>query len=130
FTFDGQGVKTATEVVSENSKTYRTKNSHEVIVEEALKEFIACIVQAAELYGLFAAPEEYDVTIDFDDSIAQDRDSKAHYSLQISSAGQMAAKPALMRILDLTEDQAEEEVRRMNEERAISSAEDRFGGDT
>src|SRR5690606_31265168 len=53
FTFDGQGVKTATEVVSENSKTYRTKNSHEVVVEEALKELIACIVQAAELYGLF-----------------------------------------------------------------------------
>lgn len=129
FTFDGQGVKTATEVVSENSKTYRTKNSHEVVVEEALKEFIACIVQAAELYGLFTAPEDFEVTIDFDDSVAQDRDSNADYYLKLRNAGLISAKTALMRILDLTEEQAEEEIRRMNEERAIASAEDLFGGD-
>ena len=129
FTFDGQGVKTATEVVSENSKTYRTKNSHEVVVEEALKELIACIAQAAELYGLFTAPEDFEVTIDFDDSVAQDRDSNADYYLKLRNAGLISAKTALMRILDLTEEQAEEEIRRMNEERAIASAEDLFGGD-
>src|SRR5690606_20550283 len=100
FTFDGQGVKTATEVVSENSKTYRTKNSHEVVVEEALRELIACIVQAAELYGLFTAPADFEVTIDFDDSIAQDRDSNADYYLKLKNAGLISVKTALMRILD------------------------------
>src|SRR5690606_39972143 len=63
-------------------------------------------------------------TIDFDDSIAQDRDSNADYYLKLKNAGLISVKTALMRILDLTDEQAEEEIRRMNEERAIASAED------
>ncbi|MDR4139191.1 phage portal protein, partial [Bacillus cereus] len=40
FTFDSEGLKTATEVVSQNSKTYRTRNGHVTIIEEALKDLI------------------------------------------------------------------------------------------
>ena len=113
FTFDGQSVKTATEVVSENSKTFRTKNSHEVIVEEGLKELITSIVEVAELYGIFSAPAEYEVNIDFDDSIAEDRDSNADYYLKLKNGGLISVKTALMRILDYTEEQAEEELLRI-----------------
>ncbi|EGL82096.1 phage portal protein, A118 family [Caldalkalibacillus thermarum TA2.A1] len=116
FTFDGQGVKTATEVVSENSKTFRTKNSHETLVEEGLKELITSIVEVAELYGIFSAPAEYEVNIDFDDSIAEDRDSNADYYLKLKNGGLLSAKTALMRILDYTEEQAEEELKRIAEE--------------
>src|SRR5699024_4615353 len=40
FTFDGQSMKTATEVVSEQSKTFKSKQSHEVIIEATLQELI------------------------------------------------------------------------------------------
>lgn len=117
FTFDGQGLKTATEVVSENSKTFRTKNSHEMIVEEGIKELITSIVEVAELYGIFSVNEDYEVNIDFDDSIAEDRESNANYYLKLKNGGVISAKTALMRILDYTEEQADEELQRINEER-------------
>jgi len=113
FTFDGRGVKTATEVVSENSKTFRTKNSHEVIVEEGLKELITSIAEVAQLYSLFAVPQEYEITIDFDDSIAEDRDSNADYYLKLKNGGIISAKTAIMRILGYTEEQAEAELQRI-----------------
>ncbi|WP_143287124.1 phage portal protein, partial [Caenibacillus caldisaponilyticus] len=122
FTFDGQGLKTATEVVSENSKTFRTKNSHEILVEEGLKELIETIVEVAELYGFFSAPADYDVTIDFDDSIAEDRSQNADYWLKLKDRGVISTKYAIMRILDLTEEQADEMIQQINEEKATATA--------
>lgn len=116
FTFDGQGVKTATEVVSENSKTFRTKNSHETIVEEGLKNLITSIGEVAALYGLFTPPAEYEVTVDFDDSIAEDRDANADYYLKLQAASLISKKYALMKILHLTEEQAEEMLEEIREE--------------
>jgi A118 family predicted phage portal protein len=131
FTFDGKVVKTATEVISENSKTFRTKNNHETLIEEGLKELITSIVEVAELYGIFSAPAEYKVNIDFDDSIAEDRDSNADYYLKLKNGGLLSAKTALMRILDYTEEQAEEELRRIAEERQnrLADIDELYGGD-
>ncbi len=131
FTFDGKVVKTATEVISENSKTFRTKNSHETLIEEGLKELITSIVEVAELYGIFSAPAEYKVNIDFEDSIAEDRDSNADYYLKLKNGGLLSAKTALMRILDYTEEQAEEELRRIAEERQnrLADIDELYGGD-
>lgn len=129
FSFDAQGVKTATEVVSENSKTFRTKNSHETLVEEGLKELIISICEVAELYGFFSAPDDYEVEIDFDDSIAEDRDSNADYWLKLKNGGLVSKQYALQRVLDLTEEQAAEMVEQINEENATATASqvDMFG---
>lgn len=131
FTFDGQGVKTATEVVSENSKTFRTKNSHETIVEEGLKDLITSIGEVAELYGLFSPPSEYEVTVDFDDSIAEDRESNADFYLKLQTASLISKKYALMKILHLTEEQAEEMLEEIREENetATPDIDTLFGGD-
>jgi A118 family predicted phage portal protein len=131
FTFDGQGVKTATEVVSENSKTFRTKNSHETIVEEGLKNLITTIGEAAQLYGLFSVPSDYEVTVDFDDSIAEDRDANADYYLKLLTAGVITKAYALQKILHFTEEQAEEMVGAVREETATDTPDvfDMFGQD-
>src|SRR5690625_1306522 len=73
FTFNGESMKTATEVISEQSKTFKSKQSHEIIIESGLQELIESIVAIAELYGVFSAPEDYEVTIAFDDSVAEDK---------------------------------------------------------
>ncbi|MER1249763.1 phage portal protein [Bacillus sp. C10(2022)] len=106
FSFDGQGVKTATEVVSENSKTFQTKNSHETVIEEGIKNLIASICEVAKLENIFTVPEKYDVTIDFDDSVAEDRDANADYYLKLTNGGLIPRYYALMRILKVPEDQA------------------------
>lgn len=87
FSFDGQSVKTATEVISENSKTYRTKNSNENIVESALVDLVESILDLSEAENIFTAPDEYTISVTFDDSIAQDRDSNFnHYMLAVNGA--------------------------------------------
>ena len=117
FTFDGQGVKTATEVVSENSATYQTKNSYETVVEENLKKLIRSILDLAAANNIFTVnTEELNITINFDDSIAQDRDSNFNrYSMAVGQ-GLMPKVEAMMRIWDITEETALEWVQMINEQ--------------
>lgn len=107
FTFDSEGLKTATEVVSQNSKTYRTRNGHITIIEEALKELITVILEVSELYNLYSAPEGIEVTVNFDDSIAEDRNTNADYWIKLKMSGLTSAKMAIMKVLKVTEEEAE-----------------------
>jgi len=122
FAFDGKSMKTATEVVSENSKTFRTKQSHEVIVEEGLIELVEVIVQLAELYDVFSRPKgKYGVTVTFDDSIAQDRTTDINEQAMLLSMGTTSKKKAIMKIHGVTEKEALEIlVEIWNEERRSS----------
>ncbi|VDG98896.1 phage portal protein, putative, A118 family [Lysinibacillus sphaericus] len=106
FTFDGQSMKTATEVVSEQSKTFKTKQSHEVIIEAGLQELIASIIAIAELYGLFSAPDDYDITIAFDDSIAEDKQAEINKQTQLVAAGLQSKRRAIMKVQGVTEEEA------------------------
>lgn len=117
FTFDGSSVKTATEVVSENSMTYQTKNGHEVLVEEGIKELIISIVDMAKQYNLYDGPEEFDVGIDFDDSIAQDRNENLKYYSSASGQGLIPKKEAIMRTFNVTEEVAKEWMKQIAEEK-------------
>lgn len=116
FTFDGQSMKTATEVVSEQSKTFKSKQSHEVIIEAALQELIDSIVAVAELYGIFSAPSEYEVAIAFDDSIAEDKGSEINQQTQLVAAGLQSKKRAIMKVQGVTEDEAMEIIAEINDE--------------
>lgn len=108
FTFDGESMKTATEVISEQSKTFKTKQSHEVIIEASLQELIDSIVAIAELYNIFSAPENYEVAISFDDSIAEDKSAEINQQIQLVTNQLQSRKRAIMRIHGLTEEDAEQ----------------------
>lgn len=108
FTFDGKSVKTATEVVAENSKTYRTKNSHEVLVEQGIKDLVKTILEVATLHNLYSGNLEVDVTVDFDDSIAEDRQQVYNYYSMAAKDGLIPKKEAIQRIFKVTEKRAEE----------------------
>lgn len=129
FTFDGQGVKTATEVVSENSKTFRTKQSHEIIVEEAIKELVEIIGQVAELYGFFNMPDDYEVTVTFDDSVAQDKNADALYWVQLVSNGLASKQMAIQRVHGLTKEEATALLKEIQQEQQTVTAQaiDLFG---
>lgn len=134
FTFDGQGLKTATEVISENSKTYRSRSGHAKIIEEGLKDLIVSIGQVAELYELFNMPAaDYEVRINFDDSIAEDRNTNTAYWVMLAGADIGVPKSlALQKILKITEEEALRMIAKAAEENKIIGPEslDFFGMST
>lgn len=117
FTFDGQGVKTATEVISEESKTFRTKTSHEIVIEECLKDLITTIGEVAELYEIFSVPiEDIEISIDFDDSIVVDKEADKTYYLSLYTQKLTSKKYTLMKILKITEEEALQMIEEVNAE--------------
>ena len=116
FTFDSQGLKTATEVVSENSKTFRTVTSHEIIIEEGIKQLIVTIGEVGQLYNLFVTPADVEVSIEFDDSITVDKKEEQNYYFAFYNTGLTSKVFTLMKTLGLTEEQAIEMVQARTEE--------------
>lgn len=106
FTFDSQGLKTATEVISENSKTYKTRASHITLIEEGLKDLIETIAEVAALYKLFSSPEKFNMKVNFDDSIAEDRTTNATYWITLVGAGLASQLQAIQKVQKVTEDEA------------------------
>lgn len=130
FTFSDSSVKTATEIISENSKTYKSKISHESVVEEGIEQLIACIVTLTELYVEdFNAPEDYEVAIAFNDVIAEDKGTEIERTISLVTSKLESRVSALMTIHGLTKDDAQEKLREiMEEDREITmSAVDAYG---
>lgn len=122
FTFDGQSVKTATEIISENSKTYQTVVSNENIIEESLVKFIKTISEVADLYNIFNSPaEDFEVEIYWDDSIIGDKYTDSDFYIKLNQNSLVSKKYVIMKVLDLTEEQAEEMLREVNTENASST---------
>lgn len=88
YRFDGSSVKTATEVISENSDMYRMLKKHEIILENALKQLIRIIIRLGIVLGNSLA-EDTEITIDFDDSIIEDREAERTSDRQDVSMGAM-----------------------------------------
>ncbi|WP_338217132.1 phage portal protein [Lacticaseibacillus salsurivasis] len=113
FSFDGQSVKTATEVVSENSMTYQTRNSHLTMVERAIQELVvsicelgrATVINGGSIYN-GPIPTIDQVAVDFDDGIFTDKAATADYWIKLQAAGLCADWQAIMHVQGVTEDQA------------------------
>ncbi|PGF06495.1 portal protein [Bacillus pseudomycoides] len=106
FSFDGQGVKTATEVVSENSKTFRTKQSHETVIEDGIRDLVDIIIEIAALYDEFESTDKYEVTVTFDDSIAEDQTAEINKQVTLVMNGLTTKKLAIMKIHGVSEEEA------------------------
>ncbi|MGJ9460296.1 phage portal protein [Oceanobacillus sp. CF4.6] len=130
FSFDGQSVKTATEVVSENSKTFKSKKSHEIIIESGLQDVIESIIAVAKLYGLYNGPSDYEITVTFDDSIVEDENAEQAKQIQLVSSKLTSKKRAIMKLHGLTEEEALKLIEEINEENktATAGSVDFFGG--
>lgn len=109
FTFDENGLKTATEVVSEKSETYQTKNSHSQLIEQGIKEMIVSILEVGKLINAYSGEivELDTITVDFDDSIAQDEDTTINRYTNAKNQGMIPLKIALQRAWNITDAEAE-----------------------
>jgi len=106
FTFDGKSMKTATEVISEQSKTFKNKKSHEIIIEEGLHELVEIIIDIARLYDLYNGPTTYELTVAFDDSIVENKAAEIDKQIKLVNAELTSRKRAIMEIHGVTEEEA------------------------
>lgn len=107
FSFEDGGVKTATEVVSEQSKTFKTKQSHEVLLAEAFKDLVDLIAYLTQAFNLGAVPE-YEVAIKFDDSIAEDKTAEQARIITLVQNKLMPKIKAIAKVNGLTDEEAQE----------------------
>ena len=133
FSFDASsGLKTATEVVSENSKTYKTVKNFQNQITPAIERLIEAIIDVASLYDMRTADGQsvrslaargYEIKVTLDDGITQDRQTNINEGITLVAAGLMSKKTFLTDPKygqNLTEEDADAELQRIAQESTIT----------
>ena len=107
YNFNGGALKTATEVISENSDTFRTKRSNEIMLEGALRGLIKAVM---ELSGVVI--QDKDITIVFDDSIINDDEAMIDRGLKLFNSNAISKETFLREYLEYDDKMVEEEMQR------------------
>lgn len=120
YRFDGGSVATATQVISENSTMFRTIKKMEIVLEQALVELCRILLRMGNTAMNAGLNEDVEISIDFDDSIIEDKQTDFSRDMQLLSAGIMndwefrmkwmnedetTAKAALPKMQDMTDEQ-------------------------
>lgn len=133
FSFDAKGgLKTATEVVSENSKTYKTVKNFQNMLSPAVEHLVRNIIDLGALYdmdidGIKIATlrdRGYDVAIGMDDGITQDRQTNINEGITLVGAGLMSKKTFLTDPKygqNLTDEAADAELERIASEQRVNA---------
>ncbi|GAB2022075.1 phage portal protein [Pseudolactococcus yaeyamensis] len=118
FTFDGKTMKTATEIVSENSDTYQMRNSIVSLVEHAIKELVVSICELAKAHKIYTGktPKLDEITVNLDDGVFSDRKTELDYWSQAVAAGLASKLTAIQKTMGLTEKEAEKMLAEINAE--------------
>ena len=132
LSFDtSKGLKTATEVISENSKTFGTVKAHENIVADALRDMVDAIFELAVHYGLTWNGQSvesliaggYEVSVKFDDSIIEDKNAEVNQGIALVGAGLESKKKFMMDTLGYTSDEANAELNQIAAEGKMNTVE-------
>lgn len=118
FLFDGKSMKTATEVVSENSDTYQMRNSIAALVEQSIKELCVSICELGKATGLYKGeiPELEDISVNLDDGVFTDRNAELAYWMQMVSAGFAPQRLGIQKTLNVSEEEAKDYLAEINGE--------------
>lgn len=106
FSFDGQSVKTATEIISENSETYSTRSDNVEILEEAMKELVITIFELAKAYKTYEGDLNFGISVDFDDGVFISKESQLEYNSSAVTSQLMPKVEAMKRQFGLSEKEA------------------------
>ena len=112
YNFDGQGVKTATEVVSENSDTYRTKKHHEIMINDCLYDLVKAI---CELEGITYKS----INIVFDDSIIEDENALIQRGLELYQNKVISLEKFMKKYLHYEDSEIQEEMAKIESENKL-----------
>jgi A118 family predicted phage portal protein len=110
FTYKNYGTRTATEVTTQGSKTYRTKSAHQQLIREGLIDLCECIITLGRMMGdipLSVSAADAAVEIAFADGVMADNTAKIDNTVKLYSAGLIGRGKALAEIYGV-EDRTEE----------------------
>lgn len=123
YRFDSGSIATATQVISENSTLFRTIKKHEIILEDVLTELCRIILRLGNALLGMGLDEDVEISIDFDDSIIEDKQVEFARDMQMLNAGilndwefrmkwrnedEATAKAALPKLEDMTTEPQDE----------------------
>lgn len=127
FSFDGESVKTATEVISDNSHTYKTMQAFRDNLSKGLIQIFQVINQLGTYYKIEGAERNKVPTIQWDDSVIEDRNSKAKYWTDLSMNKLVDRTTALQKIHGIDEKAAKEMADKISKETATITSDSLFG---
>jgi len=108
YTYQSGRVKTATQIVSEQSDLFRNLKKHELVAEKVIKDLVSAV-----LYLLGENPE-IEVIVNFDDAIIEDNESVASRALLEVQNNIIDAAEYLCRVYKMPRDMAEEKIKGMD----------------
>lgn len=131
LSFDAiQGMKTATEVISQDSKTARTIKSNKNLLSETIEQLIHSLIAIGTALKLIPV-KEYTVTVGWQDNIIIDDNTLIDNNIKLTQAGLKSKVKAIMDVLKCDEETAQEELDCINKEQSVTglSVDDFIGGE-
>lgn len=114
YKFDNGNITTATQVISENSDMYRTIKKHEIILDDVIKDLIRIIIRLGIVTKNTGLKEDAEITIDFDDSIIEDKTAERSQDRQDVSMGVMSHAEYRAKWYNETDEEAEKNLPEQN----------------
>ena len=109
YSYDNAGLRTATEVISENSDTYRAKEHMQIVLGDVIYDLCQSVL---EIEGI---PNK-NITIDWDDSIIIDKQSIKQEAMLEYNTGLISKQEYFRITRNLDDKQAEKLVEKLEEE--------------
>lgn len=126
LSFDAvQGMKTATEVVSQESKTQRTIKGNKNVLTEIIESTVHSIFKLAVALG-HLQKADYELTVGWQDNVVVDDNTLIDNTIKLYSAGLIDLHTAVMRVNKCDEETAAKMVEKINGGAAMGTA-DFFG---
>lgn len=124
YKFENGSVKTATEVISDKSDLYQSRQRHCIMISAAILSMVRAI-------SFLDAGGSVDATVDFDDSIIEDSNATIDKNIKLVQAGLRSKLSAIMEINKCSEAEAQTELERIARDNQITGQDiDWTGGDT
>lgn len=126
FTVAPSGIQTATEVVTNNSKTYQTRSSYLTMLEKTIDQLVYAIAELLQTGKLWSDGkarwngdiDQLVITPDFNDGVFVDQEAQRSADLQAVQASVMPKIQFIMRNYDLDETEAQKWLQQIQDEQS------------
>lgn len=120
LSFDAvQGMKTATEVISQDSKTARTIKNNKNLFAENIETVVHALI-ATGIYLNAIPKKKYSVTVSWNDNIIIDDNTLIDNNIKLVQAGLKSKLKAIMDVQKCDEKTALEEIERISKEQSVN----------
>lgn len=122
FSFEGsQGLKTATEVISADSKTARTAKGNKNLVAELIEGIVRSIIAVGVEMGDLSESGDYGILVTMPDGVVIDDNTKIDNNIKLVQSGLKSKLAAIMDVQNCDEEAAQKELDRIAKENQMSA---------